>query len=373
MLYSLLTHRKQDFKAVLVGLHPCTELTLIHWSHWKNNSLILLPQTQWIAKDLQLNIDSRVYILSKNYQLLEMYKLNPWDKSIHQQAVGFINTTVDLKAIDNIWERRKNLSGIHLNITYVNKEPYSFTDRANSKITGYLGDLFLLLQEYLQFDYTLTPEFNGIWGSLQSNGTYDGVMGMLQNGESNWSISPFSFSLERSEILDFSMPVGHKSRRLVTQRPKDDLNWTAYTGVFSHYFWLAILLSIMVLSISLFFTIKNYKNKSMAISTSFTFTITSILGREIATFRTSMSSKILMVFILCWGFIISSSYNAVLTSVLAASKITPMLSFEDLLNSEKYSLVLHKNGAATEYFKSATDNETGKYLSCYFIIKTYEC
>ena len=366
MLCSLLTHRKQDFKAVLVGLHPCTELTLINWSHWKNNSLILLPQTQWIAKDLQLNIDSRVYILSNNLQLSEMYKLNPWDKSIHQQAVGFINTTIDLKTIGNIWERRRNLSGMHLNINYVNTEAYSFPNRANSKITGYLGDLFLILQEHLQFDYTITPGLNGIWGSLQTNGTYDGILGMLQNGDSNWSISPFAFTLERSKVLDFSMPVDYKSRRLVTQRPKDELNWTAYTGVFSNYFWLVILMSIVVLSISLFFTLQNYKNKSMAISTSFTFTITSILGREITTFRTSVSSKILMVFILCWGFIISCSYNAVLTSVLAASKITPMLSLEDLLNSEKYSLVLYKSGAATEYFKSANDNEIGKYLSLYF-------
>ena len=117
----------------------------------------------------------------------------------------------------------------------------------------------------------------------------------------------------------------------------------------------------MGLSITLFFTLKSERTNSVVIARSFAFTITSIIGREITAIQTSKSSRILMIFILCWGFIISCAYNAVLTSNLAVSKITPILSFEDLLNSDKFSLVLNKYGAATEYFRTANDNETGKY------------
>ena len=197
--YSLLTQGHQDSRAALIGLYPCPEFTQLPWTYWNINPLILLPQSHWIAKDLQLNINSRVYVLSHTLHLTELYKLNPWDRHLHQQSVGFINTTIDLKGIDNIWERRKNLSGIHLNVIFLDQSPYAYVDRTKSNITGYFGELFLLLHEYLQFEYTLTQQGDKIYGNMQSDGTYNGIMGKIHSGQSNWSITQFLFTLTRNQ------------------------------------------------------------------------------------------------------------------------------------------------------------------------------
>ena len=72
--------------------------------------------------------------------------------------------------------------------------------------------------------------------------------------------------------------------------------------------------------------------------------------------------RILIMFILCWGFVICSAYNALLTSVLAVSKISPILSLENLLESDKYSLLLKELGPMTEIFRNEHDSQTSNLI-----------
>ena len=79
--------------------------------------------------------------------------------------------------------------------------------------------------------------------------------------------------------------------------------------------------------------------------------------------KACLSGRILIVFILGWGFLISSAYNAILTSVLAVSKVTPLLSFEDLLHSDTYTFLLRSSGATNDYFKNAEKTGTCKIVN----------
>jgi hypothetical protein len=59
--------------------------------------------------------------------------------------------------------------------------------------------------------------------------------------------------------------------------------------------------------------------------------------------------------------LISCSYNAILTSSLAVSTVSPPIkSFRDLLESQEYNLVLKRSGLTANYFKTAPENTTGK-------------
>ena len=126
----------RDYKShghfTLIAIQSCKELTLLPSQYWKNISIILLPQSHWIAKDLQLNIDSRVYSMDPNQQIYEMYKVNPWDTSIIENKIGQINNSVDLAATKNIWERRSNLSSLHLTIIYADMWPNSAVNKVSN-------------------------------------------------------------------------------------------------------------------------------------------------------------------------------------------------------------------------------------------------
>ena len=342
-------------------MYPCIELSHLPSTFWKNHSLILLPQSQMIAKDLHLNIDSRVYSLTDDGFISEIYQVMPMRKA-NSSVIGNIKQKNFQANVQTIWERRSNLQNIHLNIVYANVSPYSIIENDTSKITGYFGDIFNILQEKLNFNFTLIR--NDVFGrDEKGNCSFDGMIGMLQAGVGNWSISQFSYLEERSRCIDYSWPISYDPKKLVTKKPNEDYNWMAYVQVFAKQFWLVLFSSTIILAFSLYVALR-YSNTCVGASpTALMFPIASLCCREISPIKARLSGRILIVFILGWGFLISSAYNAILTSVLAVSKVTPLLSFEDLLNSETYTFLLRSSGATVDYFKNAENTGTCKIIN----------
>jgi hypothetical protein len=259
-------------------------------------------------------------------------------------------------------------------VVYVNYKPILSVQLNPLKFEGYFGELFDLLQEDLGFKFSLVEE--KAYGLRLDNGSYTGMIGALQRGESNWSISDFNYTPERKKVIDFSTPIVFRPKKIITRRPMDDYNWTAYTDTFSLEFWIVILTTAIVLSASLYLTLKRERDKkcqrtavgySRDILTSTSYVLFSLCCRDITALKSRCSGKVLMFVILCWGFLICSAFNAGLTSALAVSKLAVMIrSLEDLLNSESYTLLLRKEGAAMEYFKDSPDNTVGNWS--FFIV-----
>ncbi len=174
---------------------------------------------------------------------------------------------------------------------------------------------------------------------------------------------------ERTFAFDFSMPLVSFPRKIVTmRRPQEDFVGSAYLSVFTNQFWLVLTITTFVLSIMLFCFLKlEPKKENMLPSHSFSdavcFTVLSLCCREIVAMKANCSGRILILIILCWGFLISCAYNAILTSSLAVSDVSPPIkSFRDLLESQDYNLVLKSSidSRQTNHFKEAPENSTGK-------------
>jgi hypothetical protein len=315
-----------------------------------------------IVKDLELRIDSRVYSLTAIGWLSEIYKTEMNSKLKVTRSMGNVFAKNFALKLQSIWERRSNLTEIHLKIVYAASSPYAMPTKNGLRVTGYNGDLFHTLQEKLNFKYTLIENSTFAHGQNNGNGSFDGMIGMLQKGQSNWSVCRFGYMTERSLAIDFSVPISAAPKRIVTSIPKDNPNWLTYGKVFAIDFWLVLFISILILSFSLFLILKNQKNNFDYSTFALTFPIASICCREINQIKTSWAGKILIVFVLAWGFLISSAYNAILTSELAVTKFTQILSFEDLLYSDRFTLLLRKNAAITDLFKNAEKNETRKKI-----------
>jgi hypothetical protein len=172
---------------------------------------------------------------------------------------------------------------------------------------------------------------------------------------------------ERSLTFDFSMPLVSFPKKIVTmRRPQEDLSGSAYLSVFTNQFWLVLIITTIVLSIMLYYFLKVEPKTDMLPCHSFSdavcFTLLSLCCREIVAMKANCSGRILILIILCWGFLISCSYNAILISSLAVSNVSPPIkSLKDLLESKDYNLVLKSNGLANKYFKDSPENSTGKF------------
>ena len=177
-----------NHSSVIVAFSSCHQLTQVHWTFWRTNSLILLPQTFFIANGLHLNINSRVYNLDGIGQVHEIYRYNLDDSKYTHKALGNTSSPEFHHNLKYIWDRRTDLSTIHINIIYINQDTFTMINPPH-EIMGYLGELFVTLQEKLQFKFSLSEHIDQCLGILLDNSSYSCMFGKLQTGESNWSLA----------------------------------------------------------------------------------------------------------------------------------------------------------------------------------------
>ena len=326
-----------------------------------------MPEGKGIAKDLSMNLNSKVYHLDSNFLLYEIFKNETFNKNYIQRKIGNTSSRDFTKNIDYIWKRRSNLNSTQLAIIYGNYPPLTWKGNNSVDVRGLYGDIFFALQQKLHFQYTIHHQEDNMWGTRQENGSYSGMFGQIQIGKMNWSISDTTMTLERLQFFDFSIPIMRQHRKLVTRKPHENFDYLSYLRVFSLQFWIALLVSAIVLILFMFWVliINPIQDQSTfsCLATAFTFIMLSLFGREIFSLDTNRSGKILCLVVVVWGFLISVSYNAILTSVLASSITVPSLdSLEDLLVSDDYTLVLKTQGPIREFFSGAAENSTGKFL-----------
>ncbi len=150
----------------------------------------------------------------------EWYKIGESSRELSKRPLGrydqewkFVFT-----APDYIWERRSNLGGHNLKAVYVENYPFVYKvfrlidfhyeritpryfPQENGTLTGMTHDLAMSLLPVLNFTIELVPEPDGIYGLLLPNGTWRGMVGMLDRREVDLSIMDFSITDARSKVM----------------------------------------------------------------------------------------------------------------------------------------------------------------------------
>jgi hypothetical protein len=355
---------------IFVSLSPCKELISKHWTFWRNNSLFLLPETKYIAAKLNLNINSRIYYLDLSLSLFEIFKYQQEDITHVEQKIGNANSTELLSKTGFIWERRSNLTKVCINIIYIEKYPFIIAGNGSQKLKGFLGEIFHTLQENLGFNYVLHCRKDNVYGPLQTKGHYSGLLGDIQMGKSNWSISDLTLTSGRSETFDFSVPLLNFGKKIVTRRVTENFDTSAYFIVFSKTFWIVVVISAAILVFFMYWILRldsvDDKYQSNLLTAAFSFTMLSLVCRESVVLDASWSGKILFLTVLFWGFLLSVSYNAILTSVLASSNSHITINSLEELFESPYTLIMKNTGVVREYFKNGLNNSIGKLVNLNF-------
>ncbi len=71
-------------------------------------------------------------------------------------------------------------------------------------ISGYQGDIWKALQRICNFSYTVIDSIDGGWGNMLPNGSFNGMVGMLQRKEIEVAISSFFTNPDRAKVAEFS-------------------------------------------------------------------------------------------------------------------------------------------------------------------------
>jgi ABC-type amino acid transport substrate-binding protein len=78
-------------------------------------------------------------------------------------------------------------------------------EKSKNQYDGFSVDLANELSKLLNFSYEISVVKNGRFGSMDSNGEWNGIMGEIIRHEADLAIAPLTITLKREKYVDFSV------------------------------------------------------------------------------------------------------------------------------------------------------------------------
>ncbi|XP_049806987.1 glutamate receptor ionotropic, kainate glr-3-like [Schistocerca nitens] len=137
----------------------------------------------------------------------------------------------------SVFYRERNLHGRTIRAVTITPEDLNGTHT--------LGNFWQLLAEKLNFTTSLTVYSGRTWGR-QMNGNWTGLIGVLQRGEADVGLSTALVTLERSQAVDFSLPLLYSSFCVYIREPGSlEMVWSNFVQPLSSSLWLAVALCVL--------------------------------------------------------------------------------------------------------------------------------
>ena len=93
--------------------------------------------------------------------------------------------------------------------------------------------------------------YDNNWGTLNSNGTWNGVIKMLEDKQVDFAPASFTVTFDRSQVISFGFPFRQIEYAIAIQTPINSLNYLAYLEPFSFWTWVWVSFTVMICPITL--------------------------------------------------------------------------------------------------------------------------
>ncbi|WAR07660.1 GRIK1-like protein [Mya arenaria] len=287
-----------------------------------------------------------------------------------------ITVTPQQKQKDEL-ERLKNMT---LRVVTIFDPPYCVEreepDENGRMQEGFIVDLMDHLAATLGFKYEIYGQDKRAYGSLQSDGKWDGMIGDLierdSKNKADLAAAGLTITYERAKVVDFTMPFLNLGITIIYKKPvKTPPDLFSFLLPLSIDVWIYMIAAYLCVSFMLFviarFTPYEWENphpcdqESEEVENQFTilnslwFTIGSLMQQGCDIMPKAMSTR--MVAILWWFFVLIfiSSYTANLTAFLTVSRMEVSIKNADDLS--KQSNIMYgtlKSGSTRGFFQASS-------------------
>ncbi|XP_068216605.1 glutamate receptor ionotropic, kainate glr-3-like [Palaemon carinicauda] len=187
------------------------------------------------------------------------------------------------------------------------------------------------------------------------------MIGMLERGEVEFALGPFTITPQRETVCNFLLPVHNDNKAILTVRPGLTNDLSGFLKPFTVEVWFLILLSFIVIGFAMTLiviseaNIFGHSSENLVLrSTQWVF---STFAQESSDWIPKKNAaRIVMTTWLFATLIFMSSYSGILTAMLTLPRVTiPIDSLEDLVAQTKLPWRLEKGSMATQYLMESTD------------------
>ncbi|ULU00584.1 hypothetical protein L3Y34_001207 [Caenorhabditis briggsae] len=239
--------------------------------------------------------------------------------------------------------------------------------QGNNKFEGFCIDLLKLLADKIEgFNYVIKLGTKA--GSKQPDGSWDGMIGELLNGNAHAVVASLTINQERERVVDFSKPFMTTGISIMIKKPdKQEFSVFSFMQPLSTEIWMYIIFAYIGVSVVIFLVsrfspyewrVEETSRGGFTISNDFSvynclwFTLAAFMQQGTDILPRSISGRIASS---AWWFftmIIVSSYTANLAAFLTLEKMqAPIESVEDLAKQTKIKYGIQGGGSTASFFK----------------------
>ncbi|XP_047499265.1 glutamate receptor ionotropic, kainate glr-3-like [Penaeus chinensis] len=229
------------------------------------------------------------------------------------------------------------LSGRHLSVASDEWIPW-VEIAAEDSWGGIAVTVLEILAEKLNFTYHYVRPLDQEWGRKLPNGSFTGLVGMLDRREADLALGPLSISWDRYQRVDFSTFLYMDWWGILLPRPRLERDFAGFLKPFAPEVWLGFGASLLV-TIILGVILRTLTPDSLPESKSsfnLAWIARTVMNEATESLPLSVSGRTFLGTWLLAMCVLTSAYSGVLTSLLTVPIITvPVDSVEDLVSYGK--------------------------------------
>uniref|UniRef100_UPI0037E87FCA glutamate receptor ionotropic, delta-2 n=1 Tax=Semicossyphus pulcher TaxID=241346 RepID=UPI0037E87FCA len=257
-------------------------------------------------------------------------RLATWD------PVHGLNGTLTDRKLEN------NMRGVVLRVVTVLEEPFVMVSEnvlgKPKKYQGYSIDVLDALSNYLGFKYEIYVAPDHKYGSLQSDGQWNGLMGELVFKRADVGLSALTITPERESVVDFTTRYMDYSVGVLLRKAERTVDMFACLAPFDLSLWACIAGTVLLIGILVY--LLNWLNpprlpmgsvSSTTLYNSMWFVYGSFVQQGGEVPYTTLATRMMMGFWWMFALIVISSYTANLAAFLTITRIENSIqSLQDL-------------------------------------------
>ncbi|XP_047350396.1 glutamate receptor 1-like [Vespa velutina] len=259
----------------------------------------------------------------------------------------------------SLYDRRYNLQGLTVRAVIV-KESSFVNINENDELEGMFGRILKELCVSLNFSLKVVSKVDeyGRWNP--NDNTWSGAIGEIYAGRADISISDFSMTSARLNVVDFTFPlVSSKNCIFIKEPNKFAIKWSSYFQTLSHSVWIAkfgVLVFATIVLVFLKIKIGTDRNIGQLLSDNFLEIWGIFCQQGLADFPDRSSLRIAYLSMFLSAVVLSAAYSAALISFLtSAIPVLPFHSLESLVEDGTYQFAVLRGTADYDIVANARD------------------
>ncbi|XP_021000178.1 glutamate receptor ionotropic, delta-2-like [Parasteatoda tepidariorum] len=219
---------------------------------------------------------------------------------------------------------------------------------------GVEGKLLQIIADVLKFNLNFVSPMDREWGSRKPNGSWTGLIGMLQRNEADFAMTFLKISEDIQTVVDTSTPYMQQTVKFIVGKPKPQSTSVAFLKTFDVSVWIGVGVTLLVLLLLFKILLKE------SFGNTFLEFVGNLVKQPTTIPITSKPRALLLGFWWFYALVISFSYSAAVLSFLSYPMNEKAIrNFEDL--SKAVEKGTHKclilRGSKFEYLlMKATDS-----------------